>query len=101
MDGSSAPFVDIIEKAGIAEQGAAKTWYTIDENIYLQDEKKRVDMVAMPAAEYSVTTLIDFNSPVLGTQHASLKTMTDFKTEIAPCRTFCFLHELEMLRIII
>jgi UDP-3-O-[3-hydroxymyristoyl] N-acetylglucosamine deacetylase/3-hydroxyacyl-[acyl-carrier-protein] dehydratase len=35
-------------------------------NIYLQDEKKRVDMVAMPAPDYSVTTLIDFNSPVLG-----------------------------------
>lgn len=97
MDGSSEPFVELIEKAGITEQDAAKTWYSIDENIYLQDEKKRVDMVAMPAADYSVTTLIDFNSPVLGTQHAGLKKMADFKTEIAPCRTFCFLHELEML----
>ena len=97
MDGSSEPFVDLIEKAGINEQDASKTWYCIDENIYLQDEKKRVDMVAMPAPDYSVTTLIDFNSPVLGTQHASLKRMPDFKTEIAPCRTFCFLHELEML----
>ena len=97
MDGSSEPFVDLIEKAGISEQDAAKTWYCIDENIYLQDENKRVDMVAMPAPDYSVTTLIDFNSPVLGTQHAGLKNMSDFKTEIAPCRTFCFLHELEML----
>ncbi|MFZ4708180.1 MAG: 3-hydroxyacyl-ACP dehydratase FabZ, partial [Bacteroidales bacterium] len=44
-----------------------------------------------------ITTLIDFNSPVLGTQHAGLKAMVDFKQEIAPCRTFCFLHELEML----
>jgi UDP-3-O-[3-hydroxymyristoyl] N-acetylglucosamine deacetylase/3-hydroxyacyl-[acyl-carrier-protein] dehydratase len=47
--------------------------------------------------EYKITTLIDFNSPVLGTQHAKLKSIKDFKTEIAPCRTFCFLHELEML----
>jgi UDP-3-O-[3-hydroxymyristoyl] N-acetylglucosamine deacetylase/3-hydroxyacyl-[acyl-carrier-protein] dehydratase len=54
-------------------------------------------MVAMPATEYQVTTLIDFNSPVLGTQHAGLKHMNEFKKEIAPCRTFCFLHELEML----
>jgi UDP-3-O-[3-hydroxymyristoyl] N-acetylglucosamine deacetylase/3-hydroxyacyl-[acyl-carrier-protein] dehydratase len=54
-------------------------------------------MVALPAMEYQITTLIDFNSPVLGTQHAGLKTMREFKTEIAPCRTFCFLHELEML----
>jgi UDP-3-O-[3-hydroxymyristoyl] N-acetylglucosamine deacetylase/3-hydroxyacyl-[acyl-carrier-protein] dehydratase len=54
-------------------------------------------MVAMPAVDYQITTLIDFNSPVLGTQHAGLKTIKDFKTEIAPCRTFCFLHELETL----
>src|SRR5678809_1347550 len=97
MDGSSEPFVDLIEKAGIHEQDASKTWYCIEENIYFRDEKKRVDMVAMPAPEYSVTTLIDFNSPVLGTQHASLNHVSDFKTEIAPSRTFCFLHELEML----
>ncbi|MFI5134027.1 MAG: bifunctional UDP-3-O-[3-hydroxymyristoyl] N-acetylglucosamine deacetylase/3-hydroxyacyl-ACP dehydratase [Chitinophagales bacterium] len=97
MDGSSEPFVELIEKVGVAEQDAAKTWYSIDENIQHYDEQKRVEMTAMPASDYQVTTLIDFNSPVLGTQHAGLKTMRDFKNEIAPCRTFCFLHELEML----
>lgn len=96
-DGSSQPFVEMIEEVGIVEQDAAKIWYTIDENIYYYDEQKRVEMVAMPAPEYKITTLIDFNSPVLGTQHAQLKHMSDFKNEIAPCRTFCFLHELEML----
>ena len=79
------------------EQDATKAWYSIDANITHHDEKKRVEMVVMPSMEYKVTTLIDFNSPVLGTQHAGLKTMRDFKTEISPCRTFCFLHELEML----
>ena len=55
-------------------------------------------MAALPSTDYKITTLIDFNSArFLGTQHAGLKTMRDFKTEIAPCRTFCFLHELEML----
>ena len=97
IDGSSEPFVSLIEKAGVMEQEAAKIWYSIDENIYHADEKKRVEMVAMPAVDYSLTTLIDFNSPVLGTQHAGLKKIADFKDEIAPCRTFCFLHELEML----
>jgi len=97
IDGSSEPFVEIIEEAGVVEQDAAKAWYSIDTNITHYDEKKRVEMVAMPAMEYKVTTLIDFNSPVLGTQHAGLKRMSDFKAEIAPCRTFCFLHELEML----
>ncbi len=97
MDGSSQPFIEVIDKAGIEEQEAAKQWYTIDTNISFYDEGKRVEMIAMPAVEYKVTTLIDFNSPVLGTQHAGLKNIYDFKTEIAPCRTFCFLHELEAL----
>ena len=97
MDGSSAPFISLIEETGVLEQEAAKIWYSLDENIYHYDEGKRVEMVALPAMDYQITTLIDFNSPVLGTQHAGLKTIKDFKTEIAPCRTFCFLHELEML----
>lgn len=97
IDGSSQPFVDIINKAGVVEQDAAKAWYTIDTNISFYDEKKRVEMTALPATNYEITTLIDFNSPVLGTQHATLKSMKEFATEIARCRTFCFLHELEML----
>ena len=97
IDGSSAPFVEIIAKTGILEQEAAKVWYSIDTNISYFDEEKKVEMTAMPAVNYQVTTLIDFNSPVLGTQHASLKNIKYFETEIAPCRTFCFLHELEML----
>ena len=56
-----------------------------------------LDVYRRQAIDYQITTLIDFNSPVLGTQHAGLKTIKDFKSEIAPCRTFCFLHELEML----
>jgi UDP-3-O-[3-hydroxymyristoyl] N-acetylglucosamine deacetylase/3-hydroxyacyl-[acyl-carrier-protein] dehydratase len=97
IDGSSAPFIEKIESAGVLEQDAAKAWYSIDENIFHYDDEKRVEMVAMPALDYQITTLIDFNSPVLGTQHAALKTIKDFKLEIAPCRTFCFLHELEAL----
>jgi len=97
MDGSSQPFLELIEEVGVLEQAAAKAWYSIDQNIYHYDEKKRVEMVAMPSVEYQITTLIDFNSPVLGTQHAGLKHIQEFKNEIAPCRTFCFLHELEML----
>lgn len=97
IDGSSGPFVEMIERAGVEEQSAEKFWYILGQNILYKDEKKNVELIAMPANEYSVTTLIDFNSPVLGTQHAGLKHIQDFKNEIAPCRTFCFLHELEML----
>src|SRR5690606_14917428 len=67
------------------------------QNIHFYDPVKNVDMLAVPATEYQITAMIDFNSPVLGTQHASLKHISEFKKEIAPCRTFCFLHELEYL----
>jgi len=97
MDGSSQPFIEMIEEAGVHQQDAKKIYYSIDSNIYFYDEAKRVEMVALPSLDYHVTTLIDFNSPVLGTQHAALKHIRDFKKEIAPCRTFCFLHELEYL----
>ena len=97
MDGSAMPFVELIEEAEVIEQDAAKTWYEIDENIFFEDKEKRVEMVAMPGQQYSITALIDFNSSVLGTQFAQLRKMSDFKKEIASCRTFVFLHELEML----
>ncbi|CAN5800325.1 bifunctional UDP-3-O-[3-hydroxymyristoyl] N-acetylglucosamine deacetylase/3-hydroxyacyl-ACP dehydratase [soil metagenome] len=97
MDGSSSPFIGVIETAGVAEQDVAKIWYSITENLSFLDEDRRVEITALPSAEYKITTLIDFNSPVLGTQHAQLKRIADFKKEIAPCRTFVFLHELEML----
>ena len=56
----------------------------------MQDDKKNVELIAVPANEYSITTLIDFNSPVLGTQHAGLKHIRDFKNEIAPAAHFVF-----------
>jgi UDP-3-O-[3-hydroxymyristoyl] N-acetylglucosamine deacetylase/3-hydroxyacyl-[acyl-carrier-protein] dehydratase len=51
----------------------------------------------MPMDGYRLTCMIDFNSPVLGSQHAAITSIEDFKSEIASSRTFCFLHELEML----
>jgi UDP-3-O-[3-hydroxymyristoyl] N-acetylglucosamine deacetylase/3-hydroxyacyl-[acyl-carrier-protein] dehydratase len=97
MDGSSQPFVEIIDEVGVAMQDAKKVYYSIDTNITFYDDKKNVEMVALPAIDYRVTALIDFNSPVLGTQHANLNSILDFKQEIASCRTFVFLHELEYL----
>ncbi|MEO5783581.1 MAG: bifunctional UDP-3-O-[3-hydroxymyristoyl] N-acetylglucosamine deacetylase/3-hydroxyacyl-ACP dehydratase [Ginsengibacter sp.] len=97
LDGSSEPFIEAFEKIGAAKQGAKKIYYSIDHNITFTDEEKKVEMVALPYHKYRINTLIDFNSPVLGTQHASLKNIADFNKEIAPSRTFCFFHELEVL----
>ena len=97
LDGSAAPFIETISKAGIQKQDTPKIYYTLQHNITFTDEDKKVEMVAMPYHEYRINTLIDFNSPVLGTQHAALKHLSEFKDQIAPCRTFSFFHELEYL----
>ena len=97
LDGSSEPFVDIIRKAGLKKQDAQKIYYTLQHNITFSDDQKKVEMVALPYDEFRINTLIDFNSPVLGTQHAAIRHITSFNDEIAPCRTFCFFHELEYL----
>lgn len=97
MDGSALAFVEAIERVGLEEQNAKKIYFSINENISYYDEEKNVEMVATPSPDYKITTLIDFNSNVLGTQHAYLKNLEHFKRDIAPCRTFCFLHELEYL----
>ncbi|HEY0749678.1 MAG TPA: UDP-3-O-acyl-N-acetylglucosamine deacetylase, partial [Chitinophagaceae bacterium] len=71
LDGSAAPFAEILEKTGRKQQDVPKIYYTLQHNITFTDEDKKVEMVAMPYNDYRINTLIDFNSPVLGTQHAS------------------------------
>ena len=97
MDGSSRFFIDELSKASIEKQEAKKVYYDILHNITFTDEEKKVEMVALPYNDYRINALIDFNSPVLGTQHADLRRISDFNKEIASCRTFCFFHELEFL----
>lgn len=97
MDGSAYPFIEAIEAVGIKEQEGKRVYFTLDTNIHFYDPVKDVDILAIPSSEYQVTTMIDFNSPILGTQHASLKSLSDFKDEISKARTFVFLHELEHL----
>ncbi|MDE3213228.1 MAG: bifunctional UDP-3-O-[3-hydroxymyristoyl] N-acetylglucosamine deacetylase/3-hydroxyacyl-ACP dehydratase [Bacteroidota bacterium] len=97
LDGSSQLFIEYLAQTGIQKQDAPKVYYNITHNISFVDEERKVEMVALPYDGYRINTLIDFNSPILGTQHADLKKIEDFQEEIAPSRTFCFFHELELL----
>jgi UDP-3-O-[3-hydroxymyristoyl] N-acetylglucosamine deacetylase/3-hydroxyacyl-[acyl-carrier-protein] dehydratase len=97
MDGSSRAFIDAIEKAGIVEQTAEREYFVLTNNITYEDPLKKVEMLAVPQDEFRVTVMVDYNSDVLGTQHASMYHLGEFKDEISPCRTFVFLHELEAL----
>ncbi|PWB25480.1 bifunctional UDP-3-O-[3-hydroxymyristoyl] N-acetylglucosamine deacetylase/3-hydroxyacyl-ACP dehydratase [Flavobacterium sp. HTF] len=97
MDGSSKYFVEAIEKAGIEEQDASRNVYVVKEVISFTDEATGSEILVMPSDDYQVTTMVDFGTKVLGTQNATLKSISDFKAEIASSRTFSFLHELESL----
>jgi len=97
MDGSSIQFVDALETAGLEEQNALRNFYEITEEIRYKDRERDVEIAALPLNDYRMTVMVDYNSPVLGSQHASLTDINQFPGEIADCRTFCFLHELEML----
>lgn len=96
MDGSSMPFVKVLEEAGISEQEKERDFYTITEPISYSDEDG-VEIMAVPADDYEVSVMVDYGTKVLGSQNATLKNLADFKSEIANCRTFSFLHELEYL----
>ena len=97
MDGSSKPFVEALTACGTVELDADREYFEIPYNIHFTDEANQVEIIAMPVNEYRLTVMVDYNSPVLGSQHAALTHISEFKNQIAPCRTFCFLHELEML----
>ncbi len=97
MDGSAIQILEKLESAGIEEQDANREYFEVEEPVTYKDELTGTELTAYPADHYEVTTMIDFNSPVLGHQYASLENIADYKKDIAPCRTFVFLHELEQL----
>lgn len=97
LDGSASIFVDKILEVGLVEQELDRDFYEIKENIHYVEADRKVEIVAMPLDGYRLTCMIDFNSSVLGSQHASISKIDEFKKEIASSRTFCFLHELEAL----
>jgi UDP-3-O-[3-hydroxymyristoyl] N-acetylglucosamine deacetylase/3-hydroxyacyl-[acyl-carrier-protein] dehydratase len=97
MDGSSKYFVEAIEKVGIVEQEAERKVYGVKDVISYLDETTGSEITVIPSDEYCVTAMVDFGTKVLGTQNATMKSIKEFKTEIADCRTFSFLHELESL----
>ncbi|MFM7637786.1 MAG: bifunctional UDP-3-O-[3-hydroxymyristoyl] N-acetylglucosamine deacetylase/3-hydroxyacyl-ACP dehydratase [Crocinitomicaceae bacterium] len=97
MDGSSKPYVDAILSTGIEEQDAVREYFELNENIPWEDTEKGIEFLAIPDLNYRLTVMVDYQSPVLGTQHASMYHIGEFNKEIASCRTFVFLRELEYL----
>lgn len=97
MDGSSIEFVKAIEAIGIQEQNGIRNYFEVPESVFFRDDEKDAEIIALPLNDYRMTVMVDYNSPVLGSQHATLNKLEDFKEYFAPSRTFCFLHEIETL----
>ena len=97
MDGSAMPFVEALQTSGLREQAADREYFEIPHNVYYSEPERGVEMVAMPLNGYRITVMVDYNSTVLGSQHASITELAEFVNEVATSRTFCFLHELEAL----
>ncbi|MCC6814971.1 MAG: bifunctional UDP-3-O-[3-hydroxymyristoyl] N-acetylglucosamine deacetylase/3-hydroxyacyl-ACP dehydratase [Saprospiraceae bacterium] len=97
MDGSAKYFVNAFKDVGIIDLNAEREIFEITEPISFEDEDTGAEYVAVPSDEFAITTLIDFNSGILGQQFASLDDINDYGDQIAPCRTFVFVHELENL----
>jgi len=97
LDGSSIQYVELLNKVGFVEQDADRVYFDLDEVISYSDSDRQTEMTVIPDNSRRFSVMIDYNTKVLGTQNAELNDIKDFAKEIAPCRTFVFLHELEFL----
>ena len=97
MDGSSKFFVEALEKAGIKELSKKRKEFVVKNVISYRDEDSGSEITVLPSNEYQVTTMVDFGTKILGTQNATIESISEFKDNISSCRTFSFLHEIEML----
>ena len=97
LDGSARLFVEAIATVGTVEQNAEREYFVVTQKIVYKNEKTGSEIIVLPDNDYSLNVLISFDSSVLNNQFASLNSLSTFDAEIASCRTFVFLHELEFL----
>ena len=97
MDGSAREYVEKIQLTGLVEQKSSRKYYEVTEKQVYTIPDKGVAIIIYPDDEFTVSVHIDFNSKVVGNQYATLDMYSKYTEDIAPCRTFCFLHELEPL----
>lgn len=97
LDGSAKPFIDVIQESGIEELEEARKVFVIEEPIIYNDEATGAEITILPAKQFEVTTLVDYDSPFISAQYVSLSNINDFQETIAPARTFGFLNEVEAL----
>lgn len=97
LDGSAKPYIDAIWADGFQQQDAPRRYIEIKKTIEIRNEEKGSLVRIEPAEEFSYDIMVDFNSRVLGVQHAQWNPSVTYAEEIGTCRTFVFFHEIEFL----
>lgn len=97
LDGSAALYVDKIKEVGTVDQKFDKEYFVVKERIEVKDEQTGASIVLLPDNGFSIDAMVNFDSPVLNNQYASLSGIEDFEKEIASSRTFVFVREVEPL----
>ncbi|KUL05944.1 MAG: Bifunctional enzyme lpxC/fabZ, partial [Proteiniphilum sp. 51_7] len=98
LDGSAIEYVREIRKAGVAEQEKDKDFYIVRNKMEVTDPETGSKLTLLPDDAFCINSFIEFDSQYIPNQSASMDTVTDFEKEIASCRTFVFVREIEQLR---
>jgi len=97
LDGSAKEYCEKIAQVGVKEQAMEKDYYIVRQKIEVRDEATGASLVVLPDDDFSIDAMIDFDSPVLNNQYATLDNLAEFPKEIAASRTFVFVREVEPL----
>lgn len=97
LDGSAAPYCKAIAAVGLAQQKADKEFYYVKNRMEVKDPESGSTILVLPDEDFSVDVKIDFRSPVLNNQFATLEHIDDYASEVADSRTFVFVREIEPL----
>ncbi len=94
LDGSSRQISDAIIAAGIEEQEAEKEFYIVKQKIEVRDDTTGASIIVLPDDNFSIDTMVAFDSPVIPNQFASMDNIDMFYDEISSARTFVFVREI-------
>lgn len=94
LDGSARPWMNQLNRVGILRQGVERKTFTFDEPLHFEVAKTNSVYEVEPSDHFAVSCMIDFPQSVIGRQAARMDSFAEYPCQIAPCRTFVFLHEI-------
>ncbi len=97
LDGSAKYYVEAINRVGTVEQAEDKEYFVIKNTIDFTDEERGAEIVTFPDEDFSVHVMIEYKTAVIGHQYATLNSLDEFASQIAPAKTFILLSEVEYL----